>query len=108
MCIPKMLALGEYATVKGTPSQKDADHPAADRNHPRLRLPLPWPIAALFAVALAPRSLMIAAYERRSEGRLARQREALRSEGRFEEAAVQKGSGAFYFLGTVWAGSYWH
>jgi hypothetical protein len=70
------------------------------------RLRMPWPIAALLAVALAPISLLIVTYERRSEGKYARKREALRSEGRFEEAAEQEGSGTFYFLGMVWTGSY--
>ena len=67
------------------------------------RLRMPWPIAALLSVALAPISLLIVTYERRSEGKYAQKREALRSEGRFEEAAEQEGSSTFYFLGMVWA-----
>jgi hypothetical protein len=67
--------------------------------------PMPWPVAAALTVAAGPISLLMATYERRSEGRLARAREALRSEGRFEDAAAQD-DGVYYGLGRLWAWSY--
>jgi|SRR6185312_5931570 len=69
------------------------------------RLPMPWPIALGLTIALAPLSFLSAAYERRSEGERAGQRETLRSQGRFEEAAAQD-TGAYYVLGMIAGGSY--